>query len=69
MLNGSVTPPPAAAPASLLAAIPTSAQDSGRVFVKIRRFLGALVQFGQDSGPDVGDRVRALVLSLAVSDF
>ncbi|GAB0090111.1 CBFA2T2 [Sergentomyia squamirostris] len=64
-LNGSVTPPPAAAPASLLAAIPTSAQDSGRVFVKIRRFLGALVQFGQDSGPDVGDRVRALVLSLA----
>uniref|UniRef100_A0A1B0C9N1 Putative nervy n=1 Tax=Lutzomyia longipalpis TaxID=7200 RepID=A0A1B0C9N1_LUTLO len=62
--GGSVTPPPAA-PASLLAAIPTSAQDSGRVFVKIRRFLGALVQFGQDSGPDVGDRVRALVLSLA----
>uniref|UniRef100_A0A1B0D6E2 MYND-type domain-containing protein n=1 Tax=Phlebotomus papatasi TaxID=29031 RepID=A0A1B0D6E2_PHLPP len=65
VLNGSVTPPPAVPPASLLAAIPTSAQDSGRVFVKIRRFLGALVQFGQDSGPDVGDRVRALVLSLA----
>ncbi|XP_059608883.1 protein CBFA2T1 [Phlebotomus argentipes] len=63
--GGSVTPPPAAAPSSLLAAIPTSAQESGRVFVKIRRFLGALVQFGQDSGPDVGDRVRALVLSLA----
>uniref|UniRef100_A0A1L8DDI8 Putative nervy n=1 Tax=Nyssomyia neivai TaxID=330878 RepID=A0A1L8DDI8_9DIPT len=63
--GGTVTPPPAAAAASLLAAIPTSGQDSGRIFVKIRRFLGALVQFGQDSGPDVGDRVRALVLSLA----
>jgi hypothetical protein len=25
------------------------------------------VQFGQDTNPDVGDRLRSLVLSLAVS--
>lgn len=32
----------------------------------MKRFLGALVQFGQDTSPDIGDRVRALILSLAV---
>lgn len=39
--------------------------DAVRVLMKIRRFLGALVQFGQDTGSEMGDRVRALVLSLA----
>ncbi|XP_047120331.1 protein CBFA2T1-like [Schistocerca piceifrons] len=31
---------------------------------KLKRFLSTLVQFGSDIGPDTGDRVRALVLSL-----
>lgn len=52
------TPPPNTATPSV--------HDSQRL-LKIRRFLGALVQFGQDTNPDVGDRLRSLVLSLAVS--
>jgi runt-related transcription factor 1 len=64
-VNGSVTPPPSATPSST-AASSVLAHDSQRL-LKIRRFLGALVQFGQDTNPDVGDRLRSLVLSLAVS--
>lgn len=39
------------------------------MLLKIRRFLGALVQFGQDTSAEMGDRVRALVLSLAAGNF
>lgn len=62
------TPPPTVTPssASALLANSTSAQDSQRL-LKVRRFLGALVQFGQDTNADVGDRLRSLVLSLTVS--
>lgn len=62
------TPPPTVTPtsASALLAGSASAHDSQRL-LKIRRFLGALVQFGQDTSADVGDRLRSLVLSLAVS--
>lgn len=62
------TPPPTVTPtaASALLANSSSAHDSQRL-LKIRRFLGALVQFGQDTNADVGDRLRSLVLSLAVS--
>ena len=56
IVNGSLTPPPSITPAQ---------QDTAKL-LKIRRFLGALVQFGQDTNVDVGDRVRSLVLSLAV---
>lgn len=64
------TPPPTVTPtaASALLANSSSAHDSQRL-LKIRRFLGALVQFGQDTNADVGDRLRSLVLSLAVSVF
>ncbi|CRK87132.1 CLUMA_CG000941, isoform A [Clunio marinus] len=60
------TPPPTVTPssASTLLANSLSAHDSQRL-LKIRRFLGALVQFGQDTNVDVGDRLRSLVLSLA----
>ncbi|XP_055594730.1 protein CBFA2T2 [Uranotaenia lowii] len=59
---GSITPPPAITPASVAAAV--AQQDTAKL-LKIRRFLGALVQFGQDTNVDIGDRVRSLVLSLA----
>lgn len=61
-------PPPTVTPSSVsaLLANSSSAHDSQRL-LKIRRFLGALVQFGQDTSADVGDRLRSLVLSLAVS--
>lgn len=50
------------------AAAAAAAQQDTAKLLKIRRFLGALVQFGQDANVDTGDRVRALVLSLAVSE-
>uniref|UniRef100_A0A182MEE2 TAFH domain-containing protein n=1 Tax=Anopheles culicifacies TaxID=139723 RepID=A0A182MEE2_9DIPT len=66
---GSLTPPPAITPASAAAvaaaAAAAAAQQDTAKLLKIRRFLGALVQFGQDANVDTGDRVRALVLSLA----
>uniref|UniRef100_A0A182UAU9 Uncharacterized protein n=1 Tax=Anopheles melas TaxID=34690 RepID=A0A182UAU9_9DIPT len=69
---GSLTPPPAITPASAAAvaaaAAAAAAQQDTAKLLKIRRFLGALVQFGQDANVDTGDRVRALVLSLAVSE-
>ncbi|KAG5682653.1 hypothetical protein PVAND_011992 [Polypedilum vanderplanki] len=58
------TPPPPSATALLSGNAAPSVHDSQRL-LKIRRFLGALVQFGQDTNPDVGDRLRSLVLSLA----
>lgn len=62
------SPPPTVTPTatSALLANPLSAQDNQKL-VKIRRFLGALIQFGQDTNADVGDRLRSLVLSIAVS--
>ncbi|XP_063708807.1 protein CBFA2T3 [Culicoides brevitarsis] len=69
---GSITPPPPATPLSLTTTNTnnttsnsnSSSSDASRL-LKIRRFLGALVQFGQDTNADIGDRVRSLVLSLA----
>ncbi|EAT45067.1 AAEL003615-PA, partial [Aedes aegypti] len=63
---GSITPPPVITSASAVAAAAAAAaqQDTAKL-LKIRRFLGALVQFGQDTNVDIGDRVRSLVLSLA----
>lgn len=58
----------AAASAALLAALPGQQHDTVRVLLKIRRFLGALVQFGQDTSAEMGDRVRSLVLSLAAGN-
>lgn len=64
--NNGTPPPPASSATAILANTSASVHDSQRL-LKIRRFLGALVQFGQDTNPDVGDRLRSLVLSLAVS--
>lgn len=63
--NNGTPPPTASATALITGNTATSGHDSQRL-LKIRRFLGALVQFGQDTNPDVGDRLRSLVLSLAV---
>ncbi|KAI4467166.1 mtg8 eto eight twenty one protein [Holotrichia oblita] len=35
-----------------------------RPLVKVKRFLSTLVQFGNDISPDIGERVRSLVLNL-----
>ncbi|KYB26340.1 Protein CBFA2T3-like Protein [Tribolium castaneum] len=40
-----------------------------RPLVKVKRFLSTLVQFGCDIGPDIGERVRSLVLNLVSSNL
>ncbi|GJQ86952.1 hypothetical protein Trydic_g5168 [Trypoxylus dichotomus] len=40
-----------------------------RPLVKVKRFLSTLVQFGNDISPDIGERVRSLVLSLVSSNL
>ncbi|RZC39238.1 CBFA2T1, partial [Asbolus verrucosus] len=40
-----------------------------RPLVKVKRFLSTLVQFGSDIGPDIGERVRSLVLNLVSSNL
>lgn len=63
---GSTTPPPTSAASTQQTSTPSILQDSNRAVTKVKKFLGALVQFSQDTSPDRGDRVRALILSLAV---
>lgn len=65
--TGTATPPPASSASATHATTPAFLQDQGRALSKLRKFLGALVQFAQDTSVDVGDRVRSLILSLAVS--
>lgn len=44
--------------------------EQARLLSKLRKFLGALLQFSQELGqPEVSERVRALVLSLASSNI
>jgi len=48
----------------------TSGGDSGAVqgqLNKLKRFLATVQQFADDIAPDIGDRVRTLVLALVVS--
>ncbi|KAK9873850.1 hypothetical protein WA026_002207 [Henosepilachna vigintioctopunctata] len=40
-----------------------------RQLVKVKRFLSTLVQFGNDIGADVGERVKSLVLNLVSSNL
>ncbi|XP_017780729.1 PREDICTED: protein CBFA2T1, partial [Nicrophorus vespilloides] len=40
-----------------------------RPLVKVKRFLSTLAQFGNDIGPDIGERVRTLILNLVSSNL
>ncbi|EDW92511.2 uncharacterized protein Dyak_GE14394 [Drosophila yakuba] len=65
----SPTPTPGSQHAASLAAAAAAAAaahvEQARLVAKMRKFLGALVQFSQELGqPEVSERVRALVLSL-----
>jgi runt-related transcription factor 1 len=40
-----------------------------RQLSKLKRFLTTLQQFGSDISPEIGERVRTLVLGLVVSCF
>lgn len=66
--GGSTTPPQQSSAASTpLAATPIQLTDASKEINKLRKFLGALYQFGQDTSTECGDRVRSLILSLVVS--
>ncbi|KAH8347798.1 hypothetical protein KR084_001082 [Drosophila pseudotakahashii] len=55
----------AASLAAAAAAAAAAHVEQARLVAKMRKFLGALVQFSQELGqPEVSERVRALVLSL-----
>ena len=62
-LNGRTPSPPSMA---------NSAQQlppacGARQLSKLKRFLTTLQQFGSDISPEIGERVRSLVLGLVVS--
>lgn len=65
--GGSSTPPQTSSAASTpQAATPILLTDTSKELSKLRKFLGALYQFGQDTSNECGDRVRSLILSLVV---
>jgi hypothetical protein len=43
-----------------------SAATGAKQLSKLKRFLTTLQQFASDISPEIGDRVRSLVLSLVV---
>ncbi len=53
MANGSQLPPTCGA----------------RQLSKLKRFLTTLQQFGSDISPEIGERVRSLIVSLVVSEY
>lgn len=66
--GGSTTPPQTSSTTSIpQAATPILLTDTSKELSKLRKFLGALYQFGQDTSTECGDRVRSLILSLVVS--
>lgn len=66
--GGSTTPPQTSSAASIpQASTPILLPDTTKELSKLRKFLGALYQFGQDTSSECGDRVRSLILSLVVS--
>lgn len=58
---GSSTPPHTSS-----ASTPILPSDTSKELSKLRKFLGALYQFGQDTSSECGDRVRSLIFSLVV---
>ncbi|XP_052817387.1 protein CBFA2T1-like isoform X1 [Mya arenaria] len=64
MMNGQV-PSPTSTPTSSSQQLPPAC--GARQLSKLKRFLTTLQQFGSDISPEIGERVRALVLGLVNS--
>lgn len=64
MMNGRMPTPPTV-PMSSSQQLPPAC--GARQLSKLKRFLTTLQQFGSDISPEIGERVRALVLGLVVS--
>lgn len=72
-LNGAPSPPqrfsngPASSTSSALTNQQLPATCGARQLSKLKRFLTTLQQFGNDISPEIGEKVRTLVLALVVS--
>uniref|UniRef100_S4RZ07 TAFH domain-containing protein n=1 Tax=Petromyzon marinus TaxID=7757 RepID=S4RZ07_PETMA len=72
-MNGAPSPPngfgngPASSSSSSLANQQLPPACGARQLSKLKRFLTTLQQFGSDISPEIGERVRTLVLGLVVS--
>lgn len=72
-LNGAPSPPngysngPSSSSSSSLANQQLPPACGARQLSKLKRFLTTLQQFGNDISPEIGERVRTLVLGLVVS--
>lgn len=72
-LNGAPSPPqrfsngPASSSSSSLTNQQLPATCGARQLSKLKRFLTTLQQFGNDISPEIGEKVRTLVLALVVS--
>ena len=64
-LNGRTPSPPMGGSAASAQQLPPAC--GARQLSKLKRFLTTLQQFGSDISPEIGDRVRSLVLGLVVS--
>ncbi|MGH0149274.1 UNVERIFIED_CONTAM: hypothetical protein FKN15_028073 [Acipenser sinensis] len=70
-LNGAPSPPNGFSngPSSSLANQQLPPACGARQLSKLKRFLTTLQQFGNDISPEIGERVRTLVLGLVVSQY
>ncbi|MEQ2177731.1 Protein CBFA2T1 [Goodea atripinnis] len=74
-LNGAPSPPngysngPSSSSSSSLANQQLPPACGARQLSKLKRFLTTLQQFGNDISPEIGERVRTLVLGLVVSSL
>lgn len=74
-LNGAPSPPngfsngPSSSSSSSLANQQLPPACGARQLSKLKRFLTTLQQFGNDISPEIGERVRTLVLGLVVSEL
>ena len=74
-LNGAPSPPngysngPSSSSSSSLANQQLPPACGARQLSKLKRFLTTLQQFGNDISPEIGERVRTLVLGLVVSAY
>lgn len=64
-LNGRTPSPPSLGGATSGQQLPPAC--GARQLNKLKRFLTTLQQFGSDISPEIGERVRSLVLGLVVS--
>ena len=66
-LNGRTPSPPAMGNSTSAQQLPPAC--GARQLSKLKRFLTTLQQFGSDISPEIGERVRSLVLGLVVSNL